>query len=905
MRRTSITARFAALAVVFLSISSSGFAQAFLAEWTASANGGVGPTGMALATEAGTMFLYVSDHPRGRILKFNVATGAIAAVLGQQGSGNGQFSQPYGIAIERTTGDLYIAERGNHRVQRITNTGTFVMGWGTPGTAQGQFNEPIGVAIDAAGDVYVTEHSNHRVQKFRIAQSGGSWSASNVAMWGSQGSANGQFNTPYGILADAAGNIFVADGFNGRVQRFTTSGAFQSSIGGPGTGPGQFVVATGITMDSTGALYVTSTNTDPTNAALGDSNSQWVSKFTAAGAFVSRWGAGLGSGQGQFRLPFSVVISTENRAFVADYYNNRVQVFDLSTTTTPPPAPPPTAPPPPPTPPTAPPPPTVTPPPAPPPSTPTPPPAPAGTKVISVAGPANGTFGAGETLTFTVRFSGNVTVAAGGEHNDLQEEKGDKKGGDDGHRNGDDDDELPFFTWSAAAATGARGSGDVKYVSGTGSSTLTFTYKVKPTDAAPAGISLGTSVQLRDGATIRDASGQALSGAALALPWAANPLRGVLLNGGSPSNNNPGNPPGRTSQIIVLKPIPGLAVGDTITLTATSSSGLPVTFVLVSGNATLNGNVLTPKNKGAIVLRVVQGGSATVEPATLEFTLDAKEKHNDRLVNLSSRLRLNGADPSRSVFAGFVVTGTSSKQILIRAVGPGLAGFGIRDAHASPRLHLRDRDGRTVAENDGWNNAADIAAAGDRVGAFKLTTGSRDSALLVSLPPGAYTAQVSGNGSGITLLEVYDAASGVALTSEQIVNISTRGFVDTGEGQLVAGFVVAGDTPKRVLIRGIGPALAAFGVTGTVADPQLKLFASGQAAALAQNDDWHSPQADAETSAEIAAASARAGAFPLGAGSRDAALIMTLAPGSYSAVMSGANNGTGTGLIEVYELPHP
>src|SRR5581483_5061207 len=114
-----------------------------------------------------------------------------------------------------------------------------------------------------------------------------------------------------------------------------------------------------------------------------------------------------------------------------------------------------------------------------------------------------------------------------------------------------------------------------------------------------------------------------------------------------------------------------------------------------------------------------------------------------------------------------------------------------------------------------------------------------------------------------------------------------------------AGFVVSGATPKRVLVRGIGPGLAAFGVKGTVADPALKLFLPGKTDAIAQNDDWQTAQLTGggvtATATEISAAAAATGAFPLASGSKDAGLLITLAPGNYSAVMSGANNGTGAG----------
>jgi hypothetical protein len=282
---------------------------------------------------------------------------------------------------------------------------------------------------------------------------------------------------------------------------------------------------------------------------------------------------------------------------------------------------------------------------------------------------------------------------------------------------------------------------------------------------------------------------------------------------------------------------------------------------------------------------------------------------SDRLVNLSSRLRVASNDAARAMIAGFVVTGTEAKTMLVRAVGPSLTGFGVQGALANPRLQIYNSAGELVAENEDWAGNADVAAAAQAVGAFALDAGSRDAAILASLQPGAYTAQVVANGgTGVALIEVYDtAAVSTATGAQQLINISTRGFVDTGDGNLIAGFVVSGNAPKRVLVRGIGPALTSFGVQGAVANPTLKIYAAGSSTVIAQNDDWSTAQPinasqAAATAAEITAASTAAGAFPLAANSRDAAVMITLMPGAYTAVVGGANDGTGAGLIEVYQL---
>jgi hypothetical protein len=267
-------------------------------------------------------------------------------------------------------------------------------------------------------------------------------------------------------------------------------------------------------------------------------------------------------------------------------------------------------------------------------------------------------------------------------------------------------------------------------------------------------------------------------------------------------------------------------------------------------------------------------------------------------------------DAERAVVVVFVVIGNAARSFLVRAIGPGLIAFGVQGALANPRLQIYSSAGALVAGNEDWADNADVAAAAERVGAFALDGASKDAALLVTLSPGAYTAQVEANGgAGVALIEVYDA-NAAGGSAQPLVNLSTRGFVDTGDANLIAGFVVSGNASKRVLIRGIGPSLAGFGVPGAVTNPMLKIYAAGSATAIAQNDDWGIAQPidaayAAASATEIAAAGTAAGAFPLADNSRDAAVIVTLTPGAYTAIVSGVGNGTGAGLIEVYQLATP
>jgi hypothetical protein len=281
---------------------------------------------------------------------------------------------------------------------------------------------------------------------------------------------------------------------------------------------------------------------------------------------------------------------------------------------------------------------------------------------------------------------------------------------------------------------------------------------------------------------------------------------------------------------------------------------------------------------------------------TVPATITVEPINVGRLTNLSVRTTAGTGDNTLTV--GFVVTGSPDKAILVRAIGPTLADFGVTSVLADPRLQLFA--GSTVlTANDNWaspvggGGSTAIAAAFSASGAFALRNDSLDAALVRSMSSGSYTAQITGaSGTGIALAEIYDTAPAAGA---RLVNVSARAAVGTGSGILIAGFNISGNVPRQVLIRGIGPSLAAFNVSGVLANPRLDLYRGSTL--LQSNDDWGGTTA-------LANAFAQVGAFVLsGDGSRDAALLVTLPPGSYTAQVSGVNNTTGIALIEVYELP--
>jgi hypothetical protein len=234
--------------------------------------------------------------------------------------------------------------------------------------------------------------------------------------------------------------------------------------------------------------------------------------------------------------------------------------------------------------------------------------------------------------------------------------------------------------------------------------------------------------------------------------------------------------------------------------------------------------------------------------------------------------------------------------VLLRAVGPTLAGYGVAGTMADPQIALTTLSGTPLASNNDWGNDTTIALAASGVGAFSLLANSKDAALIVTLPAGAYTATVSGVSSttGIALVELYDLDQ---TSAARLINLSARGIVGLDAQAMIAGFVVKGAAPRNVLVRAIGPTLGGYGVPGTLPDPQLSLHLLG-GPELVANDNWNATNGTA-----IAAAASAVGAFSLTAATKDAALLSALNEGQYTPVVTDHTNATGLALVEVYEAP--
>lgn len=296
---------------------------------------------------------------------------------------------------------------------------------------------------------------------------------------------------------------------------------------------------------------------------------------------------------------------------------------------------------------------------------------------------------------------------------------------------------------------------------------------------------------------------------------------------------------------------------------------------------------------------LVSSGGTTIETTPAILTV-ATPGVSGRIVNVSTR----GFVPAGgSLTPGFVLRGSGTKRLVVRAVGPTLLRFGLGGSLADPRMDLVPLGaGNAVLSNDDWGSpAADVAllvSLSSIVAAFPLDPGTKDAAAIATLDTGtnrAYTVRITGPdaaASGIALAEVYDADA--ATSPVELTNVSTRGFVGTGANALVPGFVIAGEGPKQLLIRAVGPGLTQFGVTGVLADPQLSVVPLGKDFPVATSDNWLS---------DLRPAFVAVGAFPLPPDSKDAAVLVRLPPGGYTVLVSGVGGTTGTALVEIYDVP--
>ena len=282
---------------------------------------------------------------------------------------------------------------------------------------------------------------------------------------------------------------------------------------------------------------------------------------------------------------------------------------------------------------------------------------------------------------------------------------------------------------------------------------------------------------------------------------------------------------------------------------------------------------------------------ASWQAARLSLAQINSPQYGVHQLNISTRLRVEQGDDA--LIGGFIITGTESKKVIIRGIGPSLGAFGIAGTLQDPTLELHDgsNNNAVIAFNDNWQDAqaTEIQASG------VPPSDPREAAIIRTLPAGRYSAILRGKSdtTGVGLVEVYDLSTA---TNSQLANLSTRGSVQTKDNVMIGGFIVGGGTgpngtgSEKVAIRALGPSLASAGVKNPLPDPILELHDSNGTGIFA-DDNWQDTQG-----AEIAAS----GFAP--PDSRESVIIVTIPPGNYSAVVRGKNDSTGIGLVEVYNL---
>jgi uncharacterized delta-60 repeat protein len=363
-----------------------------------------------------------------------------------------------------------------------------------------------------------------------------------------------------------------------------------------------------------------------------------------------------------------------------------------------------------------------------------------------------------------------------------------------------------------------------------------------------------------------------------------------------------------TSDLVYVKVLPAAAPVITQSLPATKSVnvGRAVSLGVTTSDPTgvsyqwfFNGTAIAGATGSNVNLNPVTATNAGTYSVVLTNALGTARADTTLqaiaapvLVNLSTRAWVGNGDAT--LIVGFSTD--NGKSLIVRGVGPTLANYGVANPLADPKIAVYDSTGKMLAQNNDWRDAP--GAPSQLQTGLVLPDYSKDAAYPASVSrAGGYTMQVSssGPGNGVALGEIYEDSYSVYT---KLTNLSARAFVGTGENVAIGGFTLSGTGKVRLLVRAVGPTLGTFGVSGVLANPVLTVFDS-QGHVLATNDDWGT-QSNPD---QVSTVSASVGAFALPAGSHDAALLIELPAGSYTAQVGGSDGGTGVALLEIYEAP--
>jgi sugar lactone lactonase YvrE len=755
-----------------------------------------------------------------------------------------QFRNASGLAVDGT-GNIYVADRGNRTIRKVRPDGLV----STFAGLAGEFGSPDGVAVDGSGNVYVARGENHAI--YKITPAGAVSTLAGLA--GTSGNQDGtgsaaRFNRPRDVAADSAGNVYVADSFNGKIRKITSGGVvttLASSISDPD----------GVAVDGAGNVYVASKGC--CDGAFPSSRSSTIRKVTPNGVvttLVSASDSADGTGSvARFDVPQSLAVDGAGNIYVADTGNSTIRKITN------------------------------------------------GGVVSTLAGLA-GTVGSSDGTGSAARFfvpsgvavdgAGNVYVAdsanntirkitPGGVVSTLAGLAGTGNSG----RNDGTGSAARFFQPKGVAVDSAGNvyvadsyndairkitpkgvvstlaGGDSGSADGTGSAAqFRFPHGVAVDKAGNVYVADTFNGKIRKITPKGVVS--TLTGAAV-----ANQPHGVAVD----SAGNVYIADTRNDMIRKLSPNGALSILaggiDYVDFAFDDGSGPFMQFAKPQGVAV----------DGAGTVYV-----ADTENSTIRLGVPSLPS---RLANISTRLRVETGD--NVLIGGFIVTGTQPKKIIVRGIGPSLP---LANKLANPTLELRNSSGALLHSNDDWQQSPNKKAIIDST---IPPTNDLESAIVATLPAGnaGYTAIVRGkdNSSGIGVVEAYDLDTS---TNSKLANISTRGFVQNGDNVLIAGTIVLGEAPQYVIVRAIGPSLTGLGVAGALRDPILELR-DGNGEVVRSNDDWRDDQ-----EAEIIATT-----IPP-TNDSESAIVTTLPSNgaSYTAIVRGVSSTTGIAVVEVYGL---
>lgn len=883
------------------------------------------PSGIAVDPSGN---IYVTDRGNQIIRKITPA-GVVSTLAGRIGIGgsidgtgsNATFDGLGGMTID-TAGNLYVVDTHAHIVRKVTPDGvvsTIAGTRGVSGSANGNgtaasFHTPMSIAAGANGTVYVADMGNNLIR--RIATS---LEVSTVAGRLEHGNRDGtgtdaQFYTPVGVAVDSAGNVYVADLYNHSIRKISAAGVVSGFAGSGGTGgveDGKRLNARlrrphNVTLAPNGYLYIT----DGGNSAIRMVSPAGIVSTAAGtpGAFGASDGIGT---QALLGAVYGITAAPDGTIYFTDAHYNTIRKLAPNGSVT-----------------------TIA-------GSPSAPPTAAdGTAQMArfnfpagLALDAAGNLYIADCYNHTIRKmtpDGMVSTVAG-----VAKAEGSADGVGSAAR----------FKWPTGLVAQADGT---LYVTDWGNHTIRRVAAdgMVTTIAGAAGLSGATDGAARDarfnspagiardnkgflyiceagGVTIRrlSADGDVTTIGGVAGKWGNEEGTGSEARFLYPQGITAGPDgslyvvdhfndavfrasPATTPLITAAPKSLALRAGNSGTLSVSASGGgLQYQWfrngIAVAGatNQTLTLERVQAAQAGDYTVTVTNAiGASTSTTATVALTTSTDL---GRISNLSIRSRA-GVDADM-LTVGFVVGGTGTsgeKALLIRAVGPTLAVFQVPGFLVDPTLDVIGVSG-SIAKNDNWAGDPQIANVSTQVQAFAFSSPTSADAAVFGTEFGSsrYSAQIAGKAgtSGVALAEIYDALAGpYTLSTPRLINVSARTQAGRGADILTVGFVIAGSTAKNVLVRAIGPTLAAFGLSGTLSDPKLELYEGS--VRIFENDDWGGSTA-------LSDAFTATGAFGLNRTSRDAALMVTLTPGQYTAQVSGLDGGTGMALVEVYELP--